>query len=324
MATWMDTDDDSGTISYPKFKFDWCKTLWNHYVIHGDAIEALCDWCQQDNHIDLETPIINQNSVPQVDKELHKLAVSIFMSAVIRKMIRPLFEKFHKESKATTSATLHKGRLTEEQCIEIIQKYPEVNIDIEPRRVKHLTPTERGRLEHLKYVDLCESRIKLLFETNNILYDLLIEEEERGLSSEEIEERNTLSFVNKVLELPDEVAQYAPLIEQTTQFQVIISRCQTLFPIRTPTEIGKKLVLPDLPKPSALNLSDLAFLLLLMHLDGLVALTPTCFLDGYPNVIRSDTILYLVGIESEELSKRSALQTQVKELEAFLDLVAEF
>ena len=323
-------------VMYPKFTYEWCSTLWIHYCSHGNGLVMGCNWCQPENN--LERPIIidnsnisscssnnnnNNNNQLHVNRNLHKLVVSVFVTAVIKKFIRPLFEKIHKECKGTTSAALHKGRLTENQCLQILHDYPEENLEIPLDQRKHLSADEYKRLQDINYVISCENKVKYLFEKYNIQYDLLLEEEDIAVGYQtDTVVGNNLSFINRILELPDEVGQYVPFVEHTTQFQIIVSRYQKLFPIRHRQVNSRQstLTLTDLPDPSSLQLSDLAFLLLCLHLQGLVALTPTCNLEGFSNVVRLDTILYLLDTKRDESNR---LCREIEELNALLDLLNE-
>jgi hypothetical protein len=219
------------------------------------------------------------------DTRLHEIAVETIVKPVVGHFIRTLFQNIHKQSHGSNSAALHKGRLTEEQCRRILIDYPEeVNV----------TTLEQYRRSS-------DDKLRGLLERNGIRYDCLLTPESANLS-----------LVERLLDLPNEVGQYSPFVEHTTGFQIVLSRYASLCPSNA----------SRLPDSKTLDLSDLSFLLLCLHVQGLVALTPVYNLNAWASTVRTDTILHLLDKESITENHRRVLQKGILELETVLFSIA--
>lgn len=288
-------------VKYPKFKYSWCDSLFIHFISHGggnkdcfyeknvaDATPKKCEWCQVEGVGGMHIPLTEDGH----DTRLHEVVVDIVLRPAVTKIVRDLFLDIHQQADGSNTASLHKGRLTREQCHYIIDNCtPESNV------------TTLGA-----YNESCDNKLRTLLDKYNIPYRRLLSERQVNQHTEEGSDTK-LSLVESLFTLPTRVGQYAPLVEQTTAFGIVSSRCARLCVLG-----GSR----RLPNPDDLTLSDISFLLYCMHREGLVALTPSHNLNGLSSVIPTDVISHLLDKQSNRDNYQSLLQQKIQQLESIL------
>lgn len=312
-------------VSYPHFKHEWCADLFAHYLLHrrkrGELsqltttlisthfsdeevndyendnfdlldlemginiqsnIDVNCTFCQI-NSDDLCAPL----TVDGYDPKLHELSVEIITTAVVKRMLRTLFEHFHKQCTGSSTVLLQKGQLTMEQSIELLQEWPE----------------EKYVQSEAEYIASCDHMLSSLLAKYNIRIDILL------LPTRD---PSALSITEQLLDLPPRVAQYCPLVEQTVQFKVIANRYERLCPAK-----GSRL-----PEKDHLHLADATFLLHCCQLNGLVAVNPFHLLGLQSGVLATDANLYLTNYKGQKLIQRyeTRLQSRLAELRSLFDV----
>lgn len=249
---------------------------------HG-TFSSSCRWCIIEGKDGLHVPLTRDG----FDVRVHDTIIDIFAAPVVSKLIRNIFLDFHKQSDGCNTAAVQKGRLSLAQCVKILEDWPE-ETDVTTKE---------------QYEKSCDKKFTTLLEQYGIPYKRLLEADKENCNGEK-------SVVQRLLKLPTRVGQYAPLVEHTTAFRVLVARCKKLCLLTTCER--------RLPKPATLTLPDLSFLLFCLHKEGLVALTPSFNIYGPSAVVPTDVISHLLDRQSIRENYQRQLQAGIDNLELLL------
>lgn len=288
-------------ISYPYFKSHDIESFFIHFISHGRVdVQRYgntercidCMWCSVDNDA-VDIPL----TVDGCDMRLHKRCVGLILYPVVSLLIRMLFNDVHQQCDGSNTALLMKGRLSKQQCLEILRDWDE----------------EGEVCTEEEYEHSCNEKMRKLFTSAGIPIASII-----STNCKDLEDYNESDFIGKHLELVTRVGQYAPIVQKMTVYRTLMSRLVRLNILSKDNNLVLRL-----PNPALLTISDKAFVLYCLYRQGLVALSPAHVLHGISSIIHTDVISYLMQYNStiaQDHCEREIVLELKKMLEEFEQL----
>lgn len=280
-----DDSQKSAAGSYPEFKYEWSQWLFTHLVRHRQKTKKV------------DGVFATDKSVLELDCSWCKVDHS--------RLDIPL-TKFGHDSRLETEAfnIVIRGCVNKllRVLFEEIYQYADGSNSaalFKGRMTKEQAkfildncPVENNIGTEKEYHQSCDNKFKNLLERNDIPYIRLL----RTAGT-------PVSLVQSLLNLPTKVGQYAQLVEAGQDFAVLCYRLHRVLSCDS----------------NELTTLDIAFILLCIHREGLVALTPSFYLNGYSSTVTSDAICSLLRTESKSAEYTNPFSLNIKGLECILD-----